>query len=40
MKLIENSDNTGWKVHELGWNLHEIETKFVLLWSRLTKGVL
>jgi hypothetical protein len=25
MKLVEHSDNIGWKVHALAWNLHDFE---------------
>ena len=32
---IEHFDNIGWKVHEVAWNLHEIE--FALLGNHLTK---
>ena len=38
MKFIEHYDNIGWKVHELVWNLHEIE--FALLWYYPTNGVI
>ena len=35
MKLVEHSGNIGWKVHELAWNLHEIE--FALFGDFFTK---
>ena len=38
MKLIEYFGNIDWKIHELAWNLHEIE--FAHLWSHLSKGVI
>ena len=37
MKLVAHSSDIDWKVHELAWNLHEIE--FALMWTHLTKGV-
>jgi hypothetical protein len=37
MKMVEHYGNIGWKVHELAWNLYEIET--TRLWNLHTKGV-
>ena len=37
IKFVEHSSNMGWKVHEVAWNLHEIE--FALPQSHLIKGV-
>lgn len=37
VKLIKHFGSSGWKVHKLAWNLHEIA--FAFMRSHLTRGV-